>query len=126
MGIVASEASRQFSVESAHFSKAERRPQEQGDQNMNVNQRKKIARAMAVLLALVVLVAAAPSTDSAGNLVLAFGPGDAYTIQIRDEFLLGTSAGNHFDYNATIFRAIARVHCEMADATSFTILKLHA
>lgn len=68
--------------------------------------------------------AAAPSADEAGAKIAAFGRGDAYTVALRQDFEIRSSAEAKWDQNLWLFRAIARARCIMRDATSLAVMKL--
>lgn len=73
------------------------------------------------------LVAAAPSTNAAGQKVLAFGCGDAYAISIRKNLEVTTSdMGRGFNFGLNLFRVLMRADCRMLDASWFATLKLSA
>ena len=70
--------------------------------------------------------AAAPAVNAAGQLVAAFGRGDAYTVALRQEFEITRGGVKGFSQNLSLIRAIARARCQMRDATSFALLKTAA
>jgi HK97 family phage major capsid protein len=68
--------------------------------------------------------AAAPNTNAASTKVAAFGRTDAFTVGLRQDFEIRSSAvGAKWTYNIYLFRGIARARCLMRDATSFAVLK---
>ncbi|MCX6923411.1 MAG: phage major capsid protein [Verrucomicrobia bacterium] len=69
---------------------------------------------------------AAPSTDAAGNKVLAFGGPDAYLVAIAQEISVLVSDGPRYDFNVRQFRATTRVWAQVLDASWFATLKLAA
>jgi HK97 family phage major capsid protein len=74
----------------------------------------------------VTLVGAAPSTNAAGEKILAFGCGDAALVAIRRDIGVMISDGVRFDYNVRQFRAVMRVFCQVLEPTWFSVLKLAA
>lgn len=71
--------------------------------------------------------AAAPSTDAASSKVAAFGRGDAFSVALRQDFeVVSSAASNKWVQNIWRIRAIARARCLMRDATSLATLKLAA
>jgi HK97 family phage major capsid protein len=71
-------------------------------------------------------VAAAPSTNTAGSKVLAFGDGNAYAVGIRKAFALVGSDHCRFDYYSHVVLALSRAHGQMIRPAGFTLLALAA
>jgi HK97 family phage major capsid protein len=70
---------------------------------------------------------AAPSTNAAAAKVIAFGRPDAYSVALRQDFEIRSSAATaKWAQNLWQMRAIARARCLMRDATSLATLKLAA
>lgn len=71
--------------------------------------------------------AAGPDTDAVGAKVAAFGRRDAYTVGLRQDFEVASSAGGGgWATNSYLFRALARARCIMRDASSLAVLQLAA
>lgn len=80
-----------------------------------------------ILGAPVSLVSAAPSTDAAGEIVLAFGCGQGYAVAMRDDFVVSWSAsGPGFDKHLSYLKCATRVRCEMLNPDYFALLRLKA
>jgi HK97 family phage major capsid protein len=74
----------------------------------------------------VVLAAAMPSTDSAGNVVAVFGDPQGGAVGIRKQFELAQSDHFEFTSNNSVFRALIRAGFIIKSATSFAKLTLAA
>jgi len=74
----------------------------------------------------VVLTAAMPSTDSAGNVVACFGDPQAGAVGLRKDFEFARSDEFQFDYNRSAFRVIVRGGFVIKLATGFAKLTLAA
>lgn len=74
----------------------------------------------------VVVTAAMPSTDSAGQVVAVFGDPQGCAVAVRKQFALDSSSDFQFDYNRTAFRSIVRAGVVIKSATSFAMLKTAA
>ena len=74
----------------------------------------------------VTLTAAAPSTNSAGQRVAAFGLGASYAVGVRKQFTFESSSHFRWDYNQSTFRAYARATGKMRVATGLAILETAA
>jgi HK97 family phage major capsid protein len=72
------------------------------------------------------LTAVAPSSNTAGSKVAAFGDGAGYGVAVRKEFTLENSRSAHFNTLQRGFRALSRARGQMKAASAFTILKLAA
>jgi HK97 family phage major capsid protein len=70
--------------------------------------------------------AQAPSVNTPGSKVAAFGESSCYLVALRDEFELMSSNRAKFAAAVRQLRAIARGRCDMRDATGFATLKLAA
>lgn len=70
------------------------------------------------------LTGAMPSTDSAGNVVAAFGDPRAGAVGLRRSVNFASSTDFQFDYNRTAFRVITRAGFKVRSATSFAALTL--
>ena len=74
----------------------------------------------------VVLAAAMPSTDSAGNVVAVFGDPQGGAVGIRKQFELAQCDHFEFTSNNSVFRALIRAGFIIKSATSFAKLTLAA
>jgi HK97 family phage major capsid protein len=74
----------------------------------------------------VIVTAAMPSTDSAGNVVAVFGDPQGCAVGVRKSFELARSSDFQFDYNREAFRTIVRAGVVIKSATSFAKLTLAA
>jgi HK97 family phage major capsid protein len=70
----------------------------------------------------VIVTAAMPSTDSAGQVVACFGDPQGAAVGVRKSFELATSDDFQFDYNRRAFRVIVRAGFIIKLATSFAKL----
>lgn len=69
---------------------------------------------------------AAPSTDSAGNVIAAFGDPQGCVVAVRKAFDFAASEHHLFDYNEMAFRGIMRAGVIIRAATAFAKLTLAA
>lgn len=74
----------------------------------------------------VVLADAAPSTDSAGNVVAVFGDPDGLVVGLRQAFSFAASTEHFYNYNKTAFRGLVRAGIKIRAATAFAKLTLAA
>jgi hypothetical protein len=72
------------------------------------------------------LTAAAPSDNSAGKKIGAFGYGPAYLVGMREEFELLSSDASGWTQATRQFRAITRARLDLRENTGFATLKLAA
>lgn len=70
----------------------------------------------------VVLVEAAPSTDTAGKPVAVFGAPEGCIVGIRRDFEFGADDSHKWDYFQRSFRGIGRAGVKIRNATSFQVL----
>ncbi len=74
----------------------------------------------------VIPVAAAPSTDSAGKLVAAFGDGDGQGVRIRRDVTFDRSEHYSFNTEEITFRSTSRIAAQTKLASAFQVLKTAA
>ena len=74
----------------------------------------------------VTLAHAAPSTNTAGNVIAVFGDPNGLVHGVRQDFEFKSSADFYFADNEIAFRAIARNMAKVRSATAFAKLTLAA
>lgn len=74
----------------------------------------------------VTLTLGAPSANTAGSKILAFGEGSAYLVAIRQDIQVMISDAVKFDHDLRLVRAILRVKTKMMQPAWFSTLKLAA
>jgi HK97 family phage major capsid protein len=71
-------------------------------------------------------VAQAPSANTPGSKIAAFGQSDAYLVGVREDFEIGSSQHPLWNRIQRQIRGYARARCDMRESTGWATLKLAA